>query len=69
MTVIIIGAIALPLILIGIWYEDKVIAFEDWCADRIGYHIAKAIIKYRIFKADVKIRLAEKAVEMLENKR
>lgn len=64
---IIIGAIALALVLLGIWYEEKVIAFEDWCADRIGYHIAKAIIGYRLFKSKVKIRVYKKAIQMLED--
>lgn len=66
MFAIIFGAIALVLVLLGIWYEEKVIAFEDWCADRIGYHIAKAIIRYRLFKSKVKIRIYKKAVQMLE---
>jgi hypothetical protein len=66
MTAIIFGTIALVLVLLGILYEEKVIAFEDWCADRIGYHIAKAIIRYRLFKSKVKIRIYKKAVQMLE---
>jgi hypothetical protein len=66
MFAIIFGAIALVLVLLGIWYEEKVIAFEDWCADRIGYHIAKAIIGYRLFKSKVKIRIYKKAIQMLE---
>ena len=47
MLVIIIGAIALPLILTGIWHEEKLIAFEDWLADRIGYIIAKTYLKVK----------------------
>ena len=45
------AAIALALILTGIWHEDKVIAFEDRMADRIGYHIAQIIIRHRKKKA------------------
>lgn len=64
---IIIGAIALALVLTGIWYEEKVIAFEDKAADRIGYIIARMIIRYRKLKVNIKIRIAEKAVQMLED--
>lgn len=45
-----IATIALVLILIGIWHEEKLIAFEDWLADRIGYLIAKVIIWFRNLK-------------------
>ena len=54
----IICAIALPLILIGILYEEKLIAFEaklwDIIADRIGYVLAQIYIKCRRFKVKVK---------------
>ena len=46
-----IAAIALALILTGIWHEEKLIAFEDRVADRIGYHIAQVIIRHRKKKA------------------
>lgn len=46
-----IATIALVLILAGILNEEKLIAFEDRVADRIGYHIAQLIIRYRKKKA------------------
>jgi hypothetical protein len=46
-----IATIALVLILLGIWHEEKLIAFEDrlWehIKDRIAYCIAQVIIAYR----------------------
>lgn len=46
-----IATIALVLILLGIWHEEKLIAFEDkmyeYICDRIGYCIAKVIIAFR----------------------
>lgn len=54
-------------VLVGIWYEEKFIEFEDKICDRLGYVIAQAIIRYRRFKVNVKIRIAEKAVQMLED--
>lgn len=46
-----IATIALVLILVGILNEEKLIAFEDRIADRIGYHIAQVIIRHRKKKA------------------
>ena len=55
MTVIILGAIALVLILVGIWHEEKLIAFENelWerVKDRIAYTGARVIVKHRNRKA------------------
>jgi hypothetical protein len=55
MTVIILGAIALALVLIGIWHEDKLIAFEDelWerIKDRIAYAGAHVVVWYKNKKA------------------
>lgn len=34
-------------ILFGIIHEEKLIAFEDWLADRIGYIAAKVVIWFR----------------------
>ena len=34
-------------ILFGIIHEEKLIAFEDWIADRIGYIAAKVVIWFR----------------------
>lgn len=52
--------IALVLILIGIWHEEKLIAFEDkvaeYVCDRIGYYAAQVIIRYRKFKRYMKAR-------------
>ena len=45
------ATIALVLILTGILHEEKLIAFEDRLADRIGYHIAQVIIRHRKKKA------------------
>ena len=48
---IIISSVALVLILVGIWHEEKLIAFEnrlwDYIADRIGYCLAKIVIAFR----------------------
>lgn len=66
MTVIIIGAIALPLILIGIWYEDKVIAFEDWLADRIGYIIAKTYLKVKKMRIKRLVKRTEALIKRVE---
>lgn len=59
MTVIILGAIALVLILIGIWHEDKLIAFEDelWeqVKDRTAYTVAHVVAWYRNKKAGRKV--------------
>lgn len=46
-----IATVALVLILAGILHEEKLIAFEDRLADRIGYCIAQVIIRYRKKKA------------------
>ena len=50
-----IATIALVLILIGIWHEEKLIAFEerlwDVIADRIGYALAQVVICYRRLNA------------------
>ncbi len=42
-----IPAAALALILIGIWHEEKLIAFEDRIADRLAYLVAQVIVKHR----------------------
>ena len=51
----IILATAIALILVGIWHEEKLIAFErkiaDFVSDRIGYCIAQVIIHHRKRKA------------------
>ncbi len=46
-----VATIALALILVGILHEEKLIAFENKVADRIGYHIAQVIIRHRKKKA------------------
>ena len=52
---IIFSTLALALILVGIWYEEKLIAFEDrlwdYIADRIGYYAAQVVIWHRRRKA------------------
>ena len=50
---IFIPALALALILIGIWKEEKLIAFEDKILDRLAWIVAKIIVWYR---HNVKIR-------------
>ncbi len=54
---IIIAAIALIIILVMIWHEEKIIAFEerlsDKIADRIGYYIAQVILWYRRTKRNL----------------
>lgn len=48
---IVFGVFALALVLTGIWYEEKLIAFEDrvwdFVADRIGYVAARIVIAFR----------------------
>lgn len=48
---IVFGVFALTAVLAGIWYEDKIIAFEDrvwdFVADRIGYIAARIVIAFR----------------------
>ncbi len=39
--------LAFVVILFGIIHEEKLIAFEDWLADRIGWLAAQVVIKYR----------------------
>ena len=52
---IVFGVFALTAVLAGIWYEEKVIAFEnkvwDFIADRIGYFAARIVIAFRKKKA------------------
>ena len=48
---IILSAIALVLVLIGIWHEEKLIAFEDELRERIAYGCARLIVKHRNRKA------------------
>ena len=56
--------IALALVLVGIWHEEKLIAFEDkiWdvVADRLGYIAARIVIAFRKKKA-VKLRAERNA--------
>lgn len=60
---IIICAAALVLILIGIWHEDKLIAFEDWLADRIGYIIAKAYLKVKKMRIKRLVKRADALIK------
>jgi hypothetical protein len=39
--------ISLAVILFAIIHEEKFIAFEDWCADRIGYIAAKVYLSIK----------------------
>lgn len=43
--------LALIAILFGIIHEEKLIAFEDWLADRIGYIAARVVIWFRHLKS------------------
>lgn len=47
--------LALALVLVGIWHEEKLIAFEDrlsdYICDRIGYYAAQVVIWHRRRKA------------------
>ncbi len=51
--------LALALILVGIWHEEKLIAFEerlwDFLADRIGYIAARVYVTFRK-KKNAKLR-------------
>ena len=55
MTGTIIAAIALALVLIGIWHEEKLIAFEaelwERIKDRVLYCLAHIVVWYRNKKA------------------
>lgn len=57
-------ALALALILAGIWHEEKLIAFEervwDFIADRIGYIAARVYVTFRK-KKDAKLRAERNA--------
>ena len=46
-----IPATVLALILVGIWHEEKLIAFEDYIADRLAWLVAQVIVKHRRRKA------------------
>lgn len=59
MTEIILSAIALVLVLIGIWHEEKLIAFEaelwERIKDRVLYYCAHVIVWYKNRKAGQEI--------------
>ena len=59
-----IPAAALALILIGIWHEEKLIAFEDRIADRLAYLVAQVIVKHR--KRNAKKLQAQRAARANE---
>ena len=44
-------SLALVLILVGIWHEEKLIAFEDKIIDRFAYLVAQVIVRHRKRKA------------------
>ena len=52
MLITIIEVLAVALILAGIIYEEKLIAFEDKALDWLAEKIARVIIKYRCLKAN-----------------
>lgn len=52
----ILETLALIFILVGIWYEEKVIAFEDKLADKLAWYTAQVVINFRRIKAHRKIR-------------
>ena len=41
---------ALIIVLLGIIFDEKLIALEDWIADRIGWLAAQVVITYRKVK-------------------
>lgn len=43
-------AVAIVLIAIGVWHNDKMVALEDWLLDRAAYFTAMAIVSYRTAK-------------------
>lgn len=49
-------ALALILILVGIWNEEKIIAFEDKLVDKLAWYTAQVVINFRRIKAHRKIR-------------
>lgn len=49
-------ALALILILVGIWHEEKVIRFEERLADKLAWYIAQVIGNYRRIKSHRKTR-------------
>lgn len=57
--------VAIVLIAIGAWHNDKMVAFEDWLLDRAAYFTAMAIVKFRRAKIDFKIWLLIKQGEFV----
>lgn len=58
-------AAAIVLIAIGMWNNDKIVAFEDWLLDRAAYFTAMAIVRFRRAKIDFKIWLLIKQGEFV----
>lgn len=50
-------AAGIVLCALGVWHNDKMVAFEDWLLDRAAYFTAMAIVKCRKKKIDFKIWL------------
>ncbi len=61
---------ALVLVLAGIWYEDKLIAFEkkfsDRFCDRVGYIIAKIVLIYRSYRIKRAMKNIDRAIQKLD---
>jgi len=69
-TLILVGIVLCAL---GAWHNDKMVAFEDWFADRIGYVAAKVYIKAKLTQTrigikfiDIKIHITKRVIRLLE---
>ena len=61
---------ALALILVGIWHEEKIIAFEDMLVDRFAYFLAQIINAHRRRKAKkLRAQRAARANEIAQARR
>lgn len=52
--------ISIAMLCIAIANEEKFIAFEDWCADRIGYIAAKVYLGVKKVQINKLVRDTEK---------
>ena len=52
--------ISIAVVCIAVANEEKFIAFEDWCADRIGYVAAKIYLGVKKLQINKLVRNTEK---------
>ncbi len=56
---------AIVLCALGVWHNDKMVAFEHWLVDRAAYMTAMMIVKFRKAKKEFKINLLIKSGELM----